>query len=92
MEGAAIQDQQDQQNAEMNGSVQGEQGNPEMSTRPTHVRQTLPNGEVGWVRQDGTKGASGTGRKNDRSGEQSLSHAGAQDDGAISSPHRHKNM
>lgn len=90
MEGAAIQDQQD---AEMNGSAQaGNEGNPEMSTRPTHVQQTLPNGQVGYVRQDGRKGASGAGKQNGRSGDASLSNADAQDGGAISSPNRHKNL
>lgn len=64
MQGAAIVEEQQAANT-ANGQADGmlappieAQGRPEMSTRPSHVQQTMPNGQVGYVRQDSARGPS----------------------------------
>ena len=73
------------------------EGRPEMSTRPSHVQQTLPNGQVGYVRQDSTRGPSrgSQGGYATESGahpvfDPPLTDARGQDIGAMAAPATHK--
>jgi len=70
---------------------------PEMQNTPTHVRQTLPNGRVSYVRRDTVRStATTTGEGSQDNGgianaaAGSLTDAHAQDDGAITHHKHHK--
>ena len=90
MAGAAIQAEQAQQaEGAMNGGLAPTPANdgtgehrPEMATRASHVRQTLPNGQVGYVRQDSTRPPNST-TASYTGFPESMTNAGGQDDGGI---------